>query len=258
MKNVIIDSHIHYGKLGKDNLTEDKILDLMDKNNINFGIVSSCDCGEYEGDEENTIRINENLSQLEINKELLDIVKKHHNLKMKFWIRPKNERLDDETKNFILENKDKIVALKMHPYHSRLEVNDPNMVEYLEFCNDYDIPIAVHTAIDKYSKSKYLCEVAKKYPNVLFICVHMELGSNHLEATKYVKEIDNLYADTTWVKYECTLKIIEEVGVNKVLFGTDAPISDYTFYKLYFENYKNIKDIFHKNILEVFNFAKKD
>ena len=78
--------------------------------------------------------------------------------------------------------------------------------------------------MDIYSSIKYLADVAGRFPKVRFIAAHLELCSNHECAIEAMKEHPNIYCDTAWVDMATAKKVIDEVGEDRIFFGTDNPI----------------------------------
>ena len=179
-----------------------------------------------------------------------------------FWIRPNSESFADPVKRFILDNREHFVSLKIHPFHSRLAVTNDKYKPYFEFAENYKIPVCIHTAPDQFSKPQFVYEMAKKYPGINFIMVHMNLGGDHNLPIQYMKELDNLYSDSTWVLDQKTImQAVKICGSRKVFFGTDASISKggtYIQYKNLMKylinnlNREDLENIFYKNMERLF------
>jgi len=236
---MIIDSHLHFGNVVRFNLTEEILLSSMKKYSIDFGLVSNIEAIEYDFDRKPVSIIN----QYEANLKILQLCKKHPDtLKGLFWIKPVTETLDEKSKKLILENKDVFVGFKAHPYHSQLKVTDRRYTPYFEFASIHNLPFAVHTCIDSWSDCQFLHEVALQYPHVKFIAVHMDLRSDYKKSVEYIKNTPNLYGDTTWVNDGKTVAwILQECGMNKIIFGSDAPIDGVDTYSAYREMIEYLK-----------------
>ncbi len=233
---MILDSHIHFGRMGEFDLEPEKMLRAMDVYGVDFGIVSNIAACEFEP---KSGALLDKLSQLEINQQTVELVRGNSTrLKGQFWIRPHNEPFTKEIADFIVHNQEYFVGLKVHPFYSQLPVTDARYRDYFRFAQEMGLPIAVHTAMDRTSEPSYVYEVAKRYPEIPFIMVHMGLGSDHQEAIALASQLENLYLDTSWVKVQATKLAVSVCGPpHKVLFGSDSPIDGqdtYAFYANYF------------------------
>lgn len=232
---MIVDSHLHFGRMGHLDLDPKKMLAAMDNYGVDFGIVSHISACEFEP--QSGVLLDE-FTQLEINQVTVELVRNNSSrLKGQFWIRPHTEHFTLEIADFIMENQEYFVGLKVHPYYSQLSVTDMRYRDYFEFAHEVGLPVAVHTAMDKTSEPSYVYEVAKRYPQVPFIMVHMGLGSDNQEAINLASRLKNLYLDTSWVKVQAAQLAVTVCGSHKVLFGSDSPIdgeNTYAFYTDYF------------------------
>ncbi|OCL25744.1 hypothetical protein U472_15600 [Orenia metallireducens] len=229
---MIIDSHLHFGQIRKFNMPQEMLLKSLERYNIDFGIVSNIEGCEFDSKME--FILEKQLSQMRVNVKTLDLVKRYLNkLKGQFWIKPYTESFTKEVAEFMLENKDYFVGFKMHPYHSNMKISDERCKEYLEFANKHGFSFAVHTAGDNNSDPYHVYQVAKEYPNINFIMVHMGLGTDNSKAIELITKLDNLYGDATWVNFDRVVEAIKKCGSDKILFGTDAPIDGIDTYQKY-------------------------
>lgn len=230
---MIIDSHVHFGKIGYFDLSESDLIRAMDRYNVDFGIVSNLEGMEFDS-ELNPIERGLRVSQIEVNARALEFVGRHPDrLKGLFWTKPHTEGFSDEVGEFISRHREHFVGLKAHPYHSKLRFTDARYLPYIEAARENDLVFAVHTAVDEYSRPEYLYQVAEDYPHVDFLMVHMGMLSDHQEAIRYVAELPNLYGDTTWVDEAAVLNAVDVCGSGKVLFGTDAVVAGIDTYAKY-------------------------
>lgn len=240
---MIIDAHVHIGDMMNFSLKLEKVKEIMNGRQIAKAIVSSIDSTEVD---HNQKVIRENVkTQTQVNQDLINLLKDDSNFEILAWCKPLTEGWNQEFEDFLLNNLDKIKGLKFHPFHSALKINDKRVKPYLEFANKHGLAVKVHCANDKHSRSKYTYKMAKKYPRINFIMAHLELGGNFNKAREYLLKQPNLYADTAWLPSEEVIKIIEENGQDKIIFGSDAPIDGDTHYKFYEEyfSYDFIKKI---------------
>lgn len=232
---MIIDTHMHVGKMLNFNLDEAVILEAMKKHDIDFGIVSSIEGTEF-GHNFEVIPEELQISQKEVNIRTLDFVKSNKGkLKGAFWIKPNLEGYGGWIEQFLIENRDYFCAIKMHPFHSKMKPTDDKVRPYLELAEKLAVPFIVHTAGDIYSDPQNVYEAAKFYPKLNFVMVHLGLGTDNERAIELLEKLPNLYGDTTWVNTEKVLAAVKKCGSEKLLFGTDAPIDGVDTYEKYKE-----------------------
>lgn len=261
---MIVDTHAHIGKILNFNMTEEMILNSMDKYGIDFMLVSNAEASEVDH-KQIPIPDEEQFNQIELNKRLLDFVRKNKNkLGALLWIKPATEGYSDEFEKLVVDNLDIIYGIKVHPYHSKTPFNSPKLTEYLKLARKYKLPVVTHTANDYDSSPDLVYEVAQKYPDINFVMVHMGLGTDNERAIELISRLPNLYGDSTWVLPEKTIKAIEKCGSNKIMFGSDNPINgadtynDDKYYNFYLKDMKKIvskdqyENFIYKNAMNIF------
>lgn len=240
----MIDIHFHLGSF--PTLEEGKrlLLDSIANHPFECALVSHLDATEF-GEEDERVRLIDQMTAL---KEGLDFCKEHEGrFYLLAWIRPNFETPSKEFCDLIKKNLKYIKGLKMHPYCSRMRIDDPKVEPYLSLAEELHLPILVHTAIDDYSSILHLEAAAKKHPNLTFIAAHMELYTDHDCTIEVMKRNPNIYCDTAWVEMKDAARAIEEVGKERVLFGSDTPLDgkttlDEAIYQNYFHNVENLDE----------------
>lgn len=247
----IIDTHVHCGSIGTFDLKLEDVLRLMQNNCVDIAVISGIDNAElYDEYFER--------HSLDANTKLLEKIRGYDNLYMQYWIRPKFENMTEEIASFILNNRDKICGLKIHPFTSSMCINDNRIKPYLEFSDKNKLTVSVHTATGYNCECRYLAELCGNYPNADFVAVHMDLMTDHTEAVKYVNEIPNLYGDVSWITYSDYKNL--EVDEEKIVFGSDIPINmetEYQFYKEYFINKEKEVKLLYNNAKRIFLDKRK-
>jgi predicted TIM-barrel fold metal-dependent hydrolase len=200
--------------------------------------------------------------QIEINEDMLhEIIRHKQKLKALFWIRPYSEIADKKLEKYLKENRTWFVGLKVHPKCANVKFSVENYYSYLELCKSLKLPFCIHTESDGFSNVEYVYNVAKQYPDVNFIAVHMELGTRHEYAVQYIKECPNLYGDTTMVDTDDVIKAIRLCGSEKILFGSDAVVFGKHSYERYYDlkeklsqtfNSVDINNLFYNNAKRIF------
>lgn len=265
---MIIDSHVHIGgeSVGFD-MNEEKVLTSMEKYHIDVSIISNADSGEF-GHQHEKIPEHLQIDQKTSLKRAIAFARKNPGkIYAGFWCKPHQEELDEEIEELIKENRDVVVALKVHPFHSYLAFDDDKMIPYLELAVRYNLPVIVHTGSSYEDSPERVFHMAKKYPQLKFIMAHMGLGTDNHLAVELMEKAENLYADTTWVPLSTTIEVIKRYGSKRVMFGSDSPIDDIDTYdhnkagepSLYRQYFGELQDMISKEDYEnlMFKTAKE-
>ncbi len=266
-----IDSHTHIGTLYSNppkSLPKEVLLESMDKYGINIAVVSNGDSAEYDCDLK-LLSTENNKSQIQSNKELLEFASKHENrFAVLLWLKPHHEKVDENLIALIEKYKDLIFGFKFHPFHSMLPFDDEKMIPYLDLALKYNYPILTHTASDDFSKPSRVLNMALKYPKLKFIMAHLELGSDNQEAINLMKQAPNLYADSAWVPWRSVKKVIKEVGYDRIMYGTDSPVDgidtyvdEFIYSKYPIELRQNITEneyeyFMYKNAIKIYSLER--
>ena len=221
---MIIDTHMHSGVVIGFDMSEDKVMASMNKYGIDIGIVSNIEATE--GDHEpKLLPPNLQKSQEDCLRDNIRFARNNPGrIALAAWVKPATQCVTDELETLIKENRDIIVAMKFHPYHAVLPFDDKKMDAFIQLAEKYSLVVVTHTGGSDNASPQRVYTMAKKYPTVNFVMVHMDLGSDNKEAIRLIGLLPNLYGDTTWVPLESALQLIQEFGSKKLLFGSDAPI----------------------------------
>ena len=260
----IIDVHTHMGVVpGSFDMPLKYQLAGMQKYGIDYALISDITCGESM-----TRPDAQTPYQTQINAKAAETVRQHvDQLGLLLWCRPNAEQgFTADFEQIYLQNRDIVKGLKVHPDISELPFCAPQMVPYLEMAQKYALPVLIHTKETPFSKVRFVCEMADRYPEVNFILGHMSLSGDKAESFRAMRDYPNIYGDTAWVRYADTVKACDAGLEDKLLFGTDSPINgpdtygDPAFYLDYYANpmlppqamekimYKNARRLFHLKV----------
>ena len=218
---MIVDIHTHIGNGFGINMSEQLLLDSLTKYHIDFALTSNADGCDFNNKGES---LNNSLTQTEINNRSIRFaLQNKERIGVLMWVMAYSNTCDREFCEMAQKYRDIIYGLKVHPTYCGVAFNDSRMEPYIQFAREFDFPILVHTAKDTLSKVKHVFEMAKKYPDVKFIMSHLGFGTNNKEAIEYLKHEKNLYADTAWVRPSKIKMIVDTVGYDRILFGSDNP-----------------------------------
>lgn len=239
----IIDAHGHIGSMPTMEGSKENLLRGMEMADVSYSLISNADASEYDSKAK---KVNRVITSIEAFKEAMGFAYEHiSQIGALFWIKPKTEECSKEIYDFIKENKEMVHGLKIHPYTSRLALNDEKYIPYIKLAEELDLPILVHTASDPFSRFEFMVELAKAHKKVTFVSSHLELYGDSYKAIDMMEGVDNLYSDTAWVNFDVASRAIDHLGIHRLLFGSDAPVDGSEtllnpIYRCYFENRFNL------------------
>lgn len=248
---MIIDTHVHIGKMLGFDMKKEDVLYSMEKYGINYSIVSSINTAEFDHDG-NPVPAHLQHSQKECLEDVISFVKSNPDkIGAAVWVKPFSETADNELYSMIEKNIGYIKAVKVHPYHSTVPFDSEKNEPFIKMAEYFSLPVVTHTGGSDAASCIRVYNAAKKYPKVNFVMVHMGLGTDNNEAIDLISQLPNLYGDTTWVPIQSTIKLINKAGINKIVFGSDSPIDgkdtyltnrtgDRSLYQQYFNELKNM------------------
>ena len=270
---MIIDTHVHTG-IFEDidrvvDMSRENILEAMRLYHIDMAVVSDAavefDC------EWKPVPVEKQISQKDSFLNSIEFARLYPDkIRIMPWVKPANETPDEEFEELLRNNLDIVCGIKVHPFHSKIAFDDERVQAYIQIAQKYHLPVCTHTADCEEASVKKVYEMAKKYPDVDFVMVHMGLGTDNREAVDLIGRLPNLYGDTTWVSPEITKEVIEKYGSKKMMFGSDMPIDglhtygknpkgEPSLYQAYFHGLEEVigtdayEDLMYKNAKRIFN-----
>ena len=135
-----------------------------------------------------------------------------------------NQRLEDVEKAL---QEDGFRGLKIHPRSERTLIDDEELIDPLvEIARDCGWPILFHTGEERWCRPYMLYIIARRFPNTRFVMGHSGQKA-HREGLWVARECSNVYLETSTLgHYEIVQRFIDELGPQRVLFGTDIPFRD--------------------------------
>lgn len=122
------------------------------------------------------------------------------------------------------------VGIKLHPDLHGRQVADPIYAPALDYADAHRLPVLIHTWG---GRNVYdMKTLAQAYPNASFIMAHLGGSPDALEAAlEALAQHDNLYGDTALSSSPMgnIRTVVDRVGCEKLLFGTDMPFYDPCF-----------------------------
>lgn len=266
---MIIDSHVHIGSMIDFNMSPDDVLYSMERYGIDFSLVSSVDAAEFDHRGKKVPKRFQKPQNVVFRETLAFAARYPERIGAMPWLKLHSELPDAEFEAMLERNRHLVYGLKFHPFHSRVAPDDPAIEPVYALAQKYRLPIVSHTGGCEEARSIHLYNAAVRHPELNFVMVHMDLGTDNSEAIELLGRADNLYGDTTWVPVKSTLKAIERYGSGKILFGSDNPIDgrdtylhnktgDRSLYQEYFNEFRAIispedyDNIMYRNAARIF------
>ena len=117
-------------------------------------------------------------------------------------------------------------GIKLHPQVDRYPVNDRSLVHpIVELAIDYGVPIWVHTGHQPNATPTLMGALARDFPEASLIIGHMGSGMFY-DAMCMARRYPNLYIDISLQGGHAFGVACEEVGANKLIYGSDAPYAN--------------------------------
>lgn len=153
----------------------------------------------------------------------------------------------------------KLYGIKLHPWLQAFSVMYDNVQHTFKTASDLDMPILFHDGTPPYCTSMQIGHIAHKYPRLKIILGHGGLKDLWPDALKVAKANKNVYICTCGTPFLGIKVMIEELGPERVMFGSDSgffeiagtmyqlnnvKMQDILKSKLDLIVYKNVKKIF--------------
>lgn len=123
----------------------------------------------------------------------------------------------------------RIKAFKIHPSFCQYPADGEKYAPVWEYANEHALPVLSHSGTGGHGNVEQLAQLAKKYPNVKVLVAHAASSWNMIEKScECALKQDNLYLDLTGspLLAGALETMVERVGADRVLFGTDMPFID--------------------------------
>lgn len=271
---MIIDTHAHIGNMLNFNLTEEDLLYSMQRYGIDYSLVSNLEAVEF-GHHGEPVPKHLQKSQKTLLERTLHFARRNEDKIGVFpWLKIAGEKIDEDFDRIVGENRDIIYALKLHPFHSRTSPDSEKAEQVYRLAAKYALPVVSHTGGCEEADSIHVFQAAKAHPEINFVMVHMDLGTDNKKAVDLLGKLPNLYGDTTWVPVSTTLEVIRRWGSEKIVFGTDNTIDGpdtllhnkegkRSLYQEYFHELKEMlpkkdyENVMYKNAVRLLGLEKR-
>ena len=121
-------------------------------------------------------------------------------------------------------------GIKIHPDFQRFEADCAKAFRIYELCEEYELPVLVHTGDYRYdySNPERIAAVLRSFPKLKFVGAHFGGWSVWDRAQSLLPDFPNIMVDASssfpWMKPEQAREMIHAFGAQRVMFGTDYPM----------------------------------
>ena len=221
---MIIDSHAHIGRILVYNLSYKRVLLSMEKYGVDFSLVSCFESIENDDKGKPVPWIAQKRQNRVLKRTVKAVKKAPDKLGALIWLKIRQELPNKRTIRLIEKYRKYIYGIKLHPYRSKTAPDEPRLQPIIDLARRFNLPVVSHTGNCEEADSVHLYNLAKANPDVNFVAVHMDIDTDSKNVIARMKELPNLYGDTTWVPYENVVNAAKTCGSEKVLFGSDSPM----------------------------------
>jgi hypothetical protein len=123
-------------------------------------------------------------------------------------------------------------GLKLHPTVDHYRADDHRLDPYIRAADAAGVPVAIHSAPGDADPDN-IRRLAERFPSVAFVLYHTYLGPHEgrRRAARHAVAQPNLYLETSWCVWREAQRLVDEVGPDRVLFGSDAVVDGPRHYR---------------------------
>jgi uncharacterized protein len=204
-----IDAHCHLGFGQSCSRSADDLLREMDANGVSGAVIVTVDRFLA-------------VDNTEGNDEVLAAARSHPGRFIPFTTA--NPWFGDRARNELLRTfAEGSAGVKFHPGYQGFTLSDDVLLPVVELAVEHRKPMFFHTGTPISSMPYQLTELAMKYPEGTFIMGHMAYSDFWYEVSASTKYVKNLFLETSHHVPGFVRIVAEQVGVDKILYGSDSP-----------------------------------
>jgi hypothetical protein len=209
---MIIDTHCHFGvsKLSGHTITEAKLLEAMSRNEINLALVMP------HAVTDDPVRAHEDVADLcrRFPGRFRGIANFSPLLDLEEYRRASTR--------FVREHG--FVALKLNPMQHLASPLMANSDKVFDTAVELGVPVIVHTGLGTPWSLPALCiPQARRHPELTIVLAHAGYSIYTAEAYVAASECANIYLEPSWCNIHDLKWLIQKIGSERILFGSDQP-----------------------------------
>ncbi len=130
------------------------------------------------------------------------------------------EKAADELKRAVEELGMK--GLKLHPWLQSFSVANPNLLPVMKQAEKLRVPVLFHDGTPPYATPFQIGHVAELFPGLIVILGHSGLKDLWHNSLAVALNCPRVYLCTCAAPFLAVLKMVEEIGADRILYGSDA------------------------------------
>ena len=214
--NQFIDAHNHL----YDGFTLDEMKSVYDSYQINLGIVSDLTGGS----QTNSLGLRTPEQTIQANQSVYQAVQNTSFLKGQFFFDCRYDVASQELFDYLLENRDTFIGIKIHNPISQTAANKPVWDGILGFAQENHIPVMFHTDYTDLCGITQMQDVIDRFPELIVILGHSFLDVPAQDVIAFMKKNPKVIGEISWAKEEKVMELIQAIPSERLMFGTDAPV----------------------------------
>lgn len=208
----VIDSHCHIGAGVRKGVTVDALLDAMDAAGVDKAVL--CTVDQFIA-----------VKNREGNDEVARVVGEHPDRFL--GLATANPWFGDAAVEELERSLDAgACGLKLNSHLQGFVLSDPVVHPLIETCRRRGVPVYAHTGTPITAEPFQLAELARTFPEVTMVMGHMGYTDFWYDAVPAALQSENIYLETSLIDIMNIQNAIENVGAERILFGSDFPESD--------------------------------
>lgn len=209
---MIVDTHCHFGvsKLSGRTITDTKLLAVMNQHEINLALVMPHAV---------------TTDSIKSHEDVADLCRRFP--KLFCGIANFSPLLDEEdyrksVTRFIRDHG--FVAIKLNPMQHLASPLMSNANKVFDTAEDLGVPVIVHTGLGTpWALPSLNIPQARRHPNLPIVLAHAGHSIYTAEAYVAASECPNIYLEPSWCTVHDLSWLIEKIGSERILFGSDQP-----------------------------------
>jgi len=210
----ILDAHSHIGKcrVFDLNVTEEDLIKNMDAKGIDAAVVLP-----FPGaDPQPPVDVHNRIANLakKYPSRIFGMANVNPHIGKDVWKKEVNRCIKDL----------KFVGVKLHTIGHAILPNSADGMMIFETANSLNVPVMVHTGLGiPPALPGMVIPAAKKFPNLKIILAHAGFNVATGEAVTVASVFKNIYLECSWCMGGDIVWAMNELGPERVMFGTDLP-----------------------------------
>jgi predicted TIM-barrel fold metal-dependent hydrolase len=119
-----------------------------------------------------------------------------------------------------------LVGLYLDPARQGFQLSESIIDPLIEVCREYDRPVYSHTGTPVCAMPFQLAELAQRFPTVTFVMGHAAWTDfNGYDVIPVARKVENIMVETSCTVGAFVQAAIDQLGADRLLFGTGYPAS---------------------------------